>query len=87
MEVIENILPKLSGRPNKSIEILELYKEEKNPLKAKTVFEVIKQRHLLEDKVSYSSFKRFIRKNKLVVLMDKTTCRMEYLPGEQVQID
>ncbi|MEW5842244.1 MAG: IS21 family transposase [Bacteroidota bacterium] len=95
LELIENSLPKLSGRAKKITETLELYKEEinelinneSNPLKPKTVFEVIKQRHLLEDKVSYSSFKRFVRKNKLTIIKDKTTCRMEYLPGQQVQID
>jgi len=41
----------------------------------------------LEGKVSYSSFKRFARENKFVLYDNKTTCRLEYQPGEQIQID
>ena len=95
VEIIEEVIPKISGRPKTSHEQFQFYFDEidslinnqHNPLKPKTVFEVIVERHELNGKVSYSSFKRFINQNKLIILKDKTTCRMEYNPGEQVQID
>ena len=58
-----------------------------NSLKPKTAFEVISYRHDLQGKVSYSSFKRFIRKNKLKIINDRTTCRLEVEAGSQLQID
>jgi transposase len=95
LAIINEALPKISGRPKKSHEVFQTYKEEistlindsLNPLKPKTLFEVITERHELKCKVSYSSFKRFIRQHKLIILKDKTTCRLDYVPGEQVQID
>lgn len=95
LSVLPDIIPKLSGRPNKAQSILQPYKEEigklitdtDNKIKPKTVFEVIQEKHELDGKVSYSSFKRFIRENKFVLNNNKTTCRLEYQPGEQVQID
>lgn len=68
-------------------EISELVKDKHHPLKPKTTFEVICQRHDLNGKVSYSSFKRFVRKNSIIVLPDKATCRIEVEPGQEVQID
>ena len=93
--IIQESTPKLSGRPTAKQEILEPFAAEisalindiDNPLKPKTAFETINELHGLDGKVSYSSFKRFIRKNKLIMLKDKTTCRLEYDPGNQVQID
>ena len=93
--IIEEVIPKISGRPKTSYEQFQFYLDEiislinnpHNPLKPKTVFEVITERHELNGKVSYSSFKRFIKQNKLIVMNDKTTCRLDYNPGEQVQID
>jgi transposase len=93
--IIEELIPKISGRPKTSCGQFEFYTDEivslinnpHNPLKPKTAFEIITERHELNGKVSYSSFKRFIRSNKLIVMKDKSTCRLEYDPGEQVQID
>ena len=95
LSILPGIIPKLSGRPTKAQCILQDYKEEisklitgtDNKINPKTVFEVIQEKHELDGKVSYSSFKRFIRENKFVLYNDKTTCRLEYQPGEQVQID
>ena len=95
LSILPDIIPKLSGRPTKAQSILQPYKEEigklitdtDNKIKPKTVFEVIQEKHELDGKVSYSSFKRFIRENKFALYNDKTTCRLEYQPGEQVQID
>ncbi len=95
LSLLEESALRLSGRPTIKQAILAPYTEEismlinnpSNYLKPKTAFEVISSRHDLEGKVSYSSFKRFISKNKLTVFKDKTTCRLEYDPGNQVQID
>ena len=95
LSILPDIIPKLSGRPTKAQSVLEPYKEEilnlitsaNNKIKPKTAFEVIQERHCLEGKVSYSSFKRFIRENKFVLYDNKTTCRLAYEPGEQIQID
>jgi transposase len=93
LKVIDEIKP--LGRPKKTEGILDKYLDEisflinnkENPLKAKSAYEVICQRHDLGGKASYSSYKRFIRKNKIVILKDKTTCRFESDPGEFLQID
>ena len=95
LEIIGEITSKLSGRPQRSIATLKNYEEEisrlindaDNPLKPKTAFEVMTEQHELKGKVSYSSFKRFIAGHKFIVMRGKTTCRMEYVAGEQVQID
>ncbi len=93
--ILPEIIPKISGRPTGAKSILEPYKQEisnliiaaDNKIKPKTAFEVINEKHGLDGKVSYSSFKRFIRENKFVLYDNKTTCRLEYEPGEQIQID
>ena len=95
LPILEEAIPKLSRRPTTKQEILEPFTEEisalindpSNYLKPKTAFEVISSRHALDGKVSYSSFKRFIRKNKLILLKDRTTCRLEVEAGSQLQID
>ena len=102
LSILPDIIPKLSGRPNKAQGILQPYREEisklitgtDNKINPKTAFwesmampEVIQEKYVLGGKVSYSSFKRFICENKFVLYNDKTTCRLEYQPGEQVQID
>ena len=68
-------------------EIAHLINHKEHPLKAKIAFEVIVQRHGLSGRVSYSSFKRFIRHNHIRLYSQKATCRMETPPGEEVQID
>lgn len=75
----ELLLPFLS-------EISELVNHKHHPLKPKIAFEVICQKHDLTQ-VSYSSFKRFVRKNSLAVSPQKATCRIEVEAGQEVQID
>jgi transposase len=68
-------------------EISELVNHHHCPLKPKIAFDVICHKHDLTGKVSYSSFKRFVRKNSLVVSPQKVTCRIEVEPALEVQVD
>ncbi|OGP66166.1 MAG: hypothetical protein A2169_14030 [Deltaproteobacteria bacterium RBG_13_47_9] len=68
-------------------EILSLVNSTENPLKPKTAFEVICERHDLTGKVSYSSFKRMARARQISPISKRTTCRIELPPGEQLQVD
>jgi len=94
-ELSQDILPELSGRPARKQELLEPYINEikelitdlSNPLKPKTAFEVICARHDLSGKVSYSSFKRFVRTNRINFFPDTATCRIEVEPASQGQVD
>lgn len=62
--------------------------EKERHLKAKTVFLVLCERHPhLATAVSYSSYKRFVRKHKLSLYPERGTCRIEVEPGKEVQID
>ena len=94
-ELPQDILPELSGRPARKQELLEPYINEikelitnsSNPLKPKTAFEVICTRHNITGKVSYSSFKRFVRIHRITLFPDTSTCRIEVEPASQAQID
>jgi len=66
-------------------EIIELVNDKQHGLKAKTAFEVICQRHDLS--VSYSTFKRFVKKNSIAIHPEKSTCRIEVDAGLEAQID
>ena len=68
-------------------EITDLVQHEHTPLKPKTAFEVICERHDLSEQVSYSSFKRFIRTHRIVITPQKATCRIEVPPGSELQVD
>ena len=78
-------------------EIERLVNDKVNPLKPKTAFEVICVRHGLSGsargrsfsgrKVSYTSFKRFVRAHRIAILPDRTTCRIEAAPASQLQVD
>jgi len=95
IQVIKEVIPSLSGRPKITQGVLDQYRDEisslinnkDNPLKPKSAYEVICCRHDLSKKVSYSSYKRFIRKNKITIIKDKTTCRLESEAGDLIQID
>lgn len=57
-------------------------------LKPKTAFCVLCQLHDLTGKVSYTSFKRFVRRHELTLSRTSSaTCRIEVEPGSQIQID
>ena len=82
------------GRPSEKQSLLEPYLEELKGLidkpsgmKPKTAFNVICGRHDLTGKVSYTSFKRFVRSNELVLNVKEITCRIETEPGDELQVD
>jgi len=68
-------------------EIVSLVNNTDTPLKPKTAFEVICQRHNLTSKVSYSSFKRLARARQISTKTARITCRIELPPGQQLQVD
>lgn len=81
-------------RPADKQALLEPYLEELKDLidkpsgmKPKTAFKVLCQRHDLTGKVSYTSFKRFVRSNELVLNVKEITCRIETDPGDAMQVD
>ncbi len=88
-------LSQTPSRPARAQQILEPYLDEvaelvqhnHNPLKPKTAFEVICERHDLESQISYSSFKRFMRSHEIAISPDRSTCRIEVPPGMELQVD
>ena len=68
-------------------EIIELVENTQDKLQPKVAFEVICKRHNLEEKVSYSSFKRFYRTHCQKQLPAKITCRIESPPARIIQVD
>ena len=84
-----------TGRPQTKQDKLKQYKQElidlindkENPLKAKHAFEILVERHPELRDVSYTSFKRYCQSSKYEIHPEKTTCRIETEPGQQIQID
>jgi transposase len=68
-------------------EITDLVNAKCNPVKPKIAFEVIGEKYDLSGKVSYSSFKNFVRNNQIAISPDKATCRLEVEPGSEAQLD
>lgn len=68
-------------------EIIKLSENKSNPLKMKSVYKVICARYNLFEKTSYSSFKRFVNSTEISSVESKVTCRIETLPGHQLQVD
>lgn len=96
-EIIHRISQReLMGRPQEKQDLFTPLKDEitklmnnpSNKLKAKSVFEVICQKYDLSSKVSYSSFKRFIKHHRIRKSdRSQSTCRIDYEPGNEIQID
>lgn len=61
--------------------------QNKEPMKAKTAWIVIRDRYSLSGKASYESFKRLVRERHLVSGQPKATVRIEVEPGAETQID
>ena len=61
--------------------------ERRDPMKAKTAWQVISRRHELDGKTSYESFKRFVRDRGLAAPPVGAVARLESEPGEETQID
>jgi transposase len=68
-------------------ELVELVGDPDLSLLPKNAFEVLCERHGLDGKVSYSSFKRFIQTHRTAFHNDQITCRFEADPGSELQID
>jgi hypothetical protein len=66
-------------------EIIDLITRREDPLKPKTAFLVIKQKYELSG--SYESFKVFVRKNDILLSGERSFPRLEYMPGQETQID
>jgi len=94
LELLERAVKEL-GRPGRvgSIlepllpEIISLVNDPHIPLKPKIAYQVLCERHELRGKVSYSSFKRFVRKHRIAISPFRSTCRIEIEAGAEVQID
>ena len=68
-------------------EIKSLVEDKIKKIKLKSIFRVVCSRHDLEDKVSYSSFLRFVKEHQLAETQPGVTCRIETPPGHQLQVD
>ena len=67
--------------------IRQLINDRDLALTPKSAFMVLCLEHDLGGKVSYTSFKRFVRTHTLDLHPDRVTCRIEVGPGEEAQID
>jgi transposase len=61
--------------------------EHRDPMKAKTAWQVISRRHELDGKTSYETFKRFVRDRGVAAPPWEAVARLESEPGEETQID
>jgi hypothetical protein len=68
-------------------EIDDLINDRQLPLRTKIAFEVLVARHRDVAGVSYSSFKRLVRRHQSTLDHTRSTCRMEVPHGSEVQID
>ena len=68
-------------------EIIGLVSDPEHAVTPKTAFLVLLERHNLAEKVSYTSFKRFVRTHQFSLTPERSTCRLEALPGSEVQVD
>jgi hypothetical protein len=68
-------------------EIIDLVNRKENALKPKYAFVVICKKYGLNNNVSYSTFKRFVKDHYYKIYTKKVTCRIERPPGEELQID
>ena len=94
MELFQSVEPNF-GRSPQAQSILSPYLDEINQLindtdlslRPKNAFLVLCQRHALTEKVSYSSFRRFLLTHRIDLGLLQSTCRLEVNPGAEVQID
>lgn len=68
-------------------EFKRLVTDKNNPLKAKSAFEVLSERHEFSSLVSYTTFKRFAKTHGITKDVRSSTCRIEIAPGSQIQVD
>jgi len=101
IELLERLKPIVPSneKPKPATDILAPFADEirlliagdkkagKSPMKAKTAWEVVSCLHGLVGKVSYETFKRFVRERSLGGSKPVAVPRIETEPGEEVQID
>jgi hypothetical protein len=91
--IIESLLPARTQKPAPGCEQLlrhkeelrELINRERESLKPKTAFKVVKTKYQLE--VSYETFKRFARAQGLSRVQRRSMIRIELPPGLETQLD
>ncbi|HRR41662.1 MAG TPA: IS21 family transposase [Syntrophales bacterium] len=98
LPLLESLL-RANNRPAKALEIFEPYRDEirtliagdksikQTPMKAKTAWLVIRDKYGLSGRVSYETYKRFVRASGFSSPGSKASDRIEVDPGEEVQID
>lgn len=92
LKLIRTIIPRRETRAVHT-STLESYENEirsfimdsKEPVKAKTAYEIIKSRDGIE--ASYSTFKRFVKDKGITVKPRKQMIRIELPPGIEIQVD
>ncbi|MEI7672084.1 MAG: IS21 family transposase, partial [Deltaproteobacteria bacterium] len=67
--------------------ITTLVNDPDHSLKPKNAFRFLIAEYDLEDKVSYTTFKRFVQRHNLSTPRKRSTCRIEVPPGSEVQVD
>ena len=92
--LLQELASRFNERPAEKQDLFNPYLESlkeliiEKRLKPKTAFSVVCQMHDLTGKVSYTSFKRFVRRHQLTLSpASSSTCRIEVEPGSQLQID
>ena len=69
-------------------EFKKLVTDKDNPLKAKSTFEVLSERHEFSSSVSYTTFKRFAKTHGIAKDSGKrSACRIEIPPASRIQTD
>ncbi len=89
---IETIMPRRERKKSQSDKLNEyideikgLIHDSKEPVQPKTAYEIIVARHSIE--VSYTTFKRFMRDNKIKKKPKPSALNIELPPGKEIQID
>jgi len=95
-EALQKIKKQTKRRPDKQNIFLPFLEEIKSlieikgknkGLKLKSAYRVICSKHDLTQKTSYSSFKRYVGSQNILLQTTGTTCRIETPPGNQLQVD
>lgn len=68
-------------------QIRTLVNDPDHSLKPKNAYRFLAEEYDLGEKVSYTTFKRFVRRHKLSAAQLRSTCRIEVPPGRELQID
>lgn len=98
LPLLEPLL-RTNQRPAKAMDILAPYRNQirnlilgdkstkQAAMKAKTAWLVIRDTYGLSGRVSYESYKRFVRASGFVSTESEASCRLEVAPGEEAQVD